>query len=321
MKVVLANELKNETKAPRDSYAQTLVEMANEDNRVVVLDADLVGAIGAKPFAKAFPDRMFDCGIMEQNMVGVAAGLSATGMIPFAHSFGTFASRRCFDQVFMSCAYAKQNVKVVGSDPGVYAATNGGTHMPFEDVALMRAIPGATVVDAIDAVAVKELVKMAKDTYGVWYLRFPRKSCVKVYEEGTKFEYGKAMPLRDGSDVTLIASGYCVAESLKAADLLAAEGISARVLDMCFAKPIDVDAVLKAAAETGAIVTAENHNVVNGMGSAVADVLVANRPVPMEKIGSQDQFGEVGPTSYLAERFGLKAADIVAAAKKAIARK
>ncbi len=321
MSVILAKELAADNRVPRDYYCETLVEMAREDKRVVVLDADLVNSSGVRPFMNEFPERSFDCGIMEANMVGVAAGMSATGLIPFAHSFGPFASRRCYDQVFMSCAYAKLNVKIIGSDPGIYAATNGGTHMPFEDTAIMRALPGVTVVDAADAVSVGELVKMAKERYGVWYIRFPRKSCIKIYEDGTTFEYGKAMTLRDGSDVTLIASSYCVAESLKAAAMLAEEGISARVLDMCFAKPIDEEAIVKAAKETGAIVTAENHNVINGMGSAVADVVVANCPVPMEKIGSQDLFGEVGPTSFLAERFGMTAADIAAAAKKVIARK
>ncbi|MCI8514978.1 MAG: transketolase family protein [Lachnospiraceae bacterium] len=321
MSINIVKELANDTVAPRQAYCDALIEMAKEDARVVVLDADLIGALGVKPFQKAFPERTFDCGIMEANMIGTAAGLSATGFIPFAHSFGTFASRRCYDQVFMSCAYARQNVKIVGSDPGIYAATNGGTHMPFEDVALMRTLPGATVVEPVDSLAVRELVRMAKDTYGVWYLRFPRKNCVKIYEEGTTFTYGKANRLRDGKDVTLIAAGYCVAEALKAADILSAEGISARVLDMFCIKPLDGEAVLAAAKETGAIVTAENHNVVNGLGSAVADALAAGYPAPLEKIGAQDVFGEVGPTPWLAKRFGMTAEDIVGAAKKAIARK
>lgn len=321
MSLNIVKELGNDAVAPRKAYCDTLIEMAGEDGRVVVLDADLIGAMGMKDFQKAFPDRTFDCGIMEANMIGTAAGLSATGLIPFAHSFGTFASRRCYDQVFLSCAYARQNVKIVGSDPGVYAATNGGTHMPFEDVALMRTIPGATVAEPADSTAVRELVRMAKDTFGVWYLRFPRKSCVKIYEEGTTFTYGKANRLRDGKDVTLIAAGYCVAEAWKAADLLAAEGISARVLDMFCIKPLDEEAVLAAAKETGAIVTAENHNVVNGLGSAVADVLAAKCPTPLEKIGVQDLFGEVGPTAWLAKRFCLTAEDIAAAARKAVARK
>lgn len=321
MSLKIVKELVNDAVAPRQVYCDTLIELAKEDERVVVLDADLLGALGVKAFQKAFPDRTFDCGIMEANMIGTAAGLSATGFIPFAHSFGTFASRRCYDQVFLSCAYAKQNVKILGSDPGIYAATNGGTHMPFEDVALMRTLPGVTVVEPADSTAVRELVRMAKDTYGVWYLRFPRKSCVKIYEEGTTFTYGKANCLREGTDVTLIAAGYCVAESLKAAKILEAEGISARVLDMFCIKPLDEDAVLAAAKETGAIVTAENHNVVNGLGSAVADVLAAKCPAPLEKIGPQDEFGEVGPTAWLAKRFRMTAEDIAGAARKAIGRK
>ena len=322
MCVKIAESHENSSVELRKVFCNTLLDMASKDNRVCVLDADLMNAAGTKPFREAYPDRTFDCGVQEANMIGVAAGLSATGLIPFAHTFSTFASRRACDQIFMSCLYAKQNVKIVGSDPGITAALNGGTHMPFEDVGILRTMPDVVVVEPVDAVAVEAITRLAKDTYGTWYIRLTRKTAPVIYEKGSSFEIGKANQLCDGTDVTIIAMGYCVAEALKAAEILKADGFSARVLDMFCVKPLDQEAVLKAARDTGAIVTAENHNVVNGLGSAVADVLCERSCyVPLEKIGAQDEFGEVGPTSYLAERFGMTANDIALKAKKAIARK
>lgn len=305
----------------RKAFCETLIAMAEKDDKVVVLDADLMNAAGTKPFGEAFPERTFDCGVQEADMIGVAAGLSARGFIPFTHTFGPFASRRACDQIYMSCAYAKQNVKVVGSDPGVTAALNGGTHMPFEDMGIMSTIPEMTVAEPCDAVAVKHVIRRAKETDGTWYIRLHRKAAPVIYEEGTDFTIGKANQLRDGKNVTIIAMGYCVAEALKAAELLEAEGITARVLDMWCLKPLDEEAVIDAARETGAVVTAENHNVVNGLGAAVASALVRNYPAPVEMVGVQDEFGEVGPVNYLAERFKLTAEEIVSKAKTAMSRK
>lgn len=305
----------------RKEFCDTLLAMAEEDNKVVVLDADLMNAAGTKPFRAAYPERTFDCGVQEANMIGVAAGLSSRGFVPFTHTFGPFAARRACDQIFMSCAYAKQNVKVVGSDPGITAALNGGTHMPFEDVGIMSTIPEMTVVEPCDAVAVGKVTRLAKETYGTWYIRLHRKPAPVIYEAETEFTVGKANLLREGTDVTIIAMGYMVAEALKAAETLAAEGISARVLDMWCMKPLDEEAVLAAAKETGAIVTAENHNIRNGLGSAVASTLALNLPTVLEMVGVNDEFGEVGQVSYLAERFKLTAGEIVAKAKKAVARK
>jgi len=316
-----AKDLQPEPKEIRKVFCETLIELANENKDIILMDADLMGAMGTKPFMAAHPDQTINCGIMEANMIGVAAGLSATGKIPFTHTFGPFATRRACDQIFMSGVYAKNNIKIIGSDPGITAQINGGTHMPFEDMGIMRGLPEMTVIEPTDAAMTAWAVKTLAATYGVQYMRLVRKQCVKVYDEGTEFELGKAVRLRDGKDVTIIASGFCVAEAIKAADELEAQGISARVLDMFCWKPIDVEAICKAAAETGAIVTAENHNVINGLGSAVAEVLVKNQPVPMEMIGVQDQFGEVGPLDYLADRFQLTAPYIVEAAKKAVARK
>ena len=305
----------------RKVFCDTLISMAEEDDRVVLLDADLMNAAGTKPFAAAYPDRTFDCGVQEANMIGVAAGLSSRGFVPFAHSFGTFASRRVADQAFMSCAYAKQNVKIVGSDPGITATLNGGTHMPFEDTGIMTTIPEMTVVEPCDAVAVEKAIRLAKDSKGCWYIRLHRKTAPVVYENEGNLEVGKANLICEGTDVTIIAMGYLVAESIKAAKILAEEGISARVLDMWCVKPLDTDAVIAAAKETGAIVTAENHSVLNGLGSAVAATLALHCPAPLEMIGAQDEFGEVGQIDYLAKRFGMRAEDIAEKAKRAIARK
>ena len=309
------------TLEPRKAFCNTLIELAKEDERVCVLDADLMSAAGTKPFQAAFPERTFDCGVQEANMIGVAGGLSSRGFIPFAHTFGIFAARRACDQIFLAGAYAKQNIKVVGSDPGITAALNGGTHMPFEDLGIMTTIPGLTVAEPCDAVAVGKVTRLAKENYGTWYMRLVRKTAAVVYEEDTEFTMGKANLLRDGSDVTIIAMGYMVAEALKAADMLAKDGVSARVLDMWCLKPLDEEAVLAAAKETGCIVTAENHNVKNGLGSAVASCLALNRPTALEMVGVQDEFGEVAKTPELAERFKLTAGEIAAKAQKVMARK
>jgi len=317
----VCEKIEKEAGEMRKAFCQALIELAEENPKIVVLDADLMGPMGTKPFQAKFPERTIDCGVQEANMVGMACGLSIQGKIPFAHTFGPFATRRACDQVFMSGVYNKANVKLIGSDPGITAAYNGGTHMPFEDMGIMRGMPTMTVIEPTDITMLKDMVKQVADIYGMFYIRLVRKGCMKVYEDGSTFEIGKAAFLRDGKDATIIASGYCVAESLSAADMLAAEGISVRVLNMFTWKPIDEEAIKAAAAETGAIVTAENHNIINGLGSAVSEVLVKNKPCPVEMIGSQDEFGEVGPESYLRERFHLTDKDIVAAVKKVIARK
>lgn len=305
----------------RAAYAQSVVKLIEAGEPVLVTDADLMRAIGVLPYKEKYPDNIFDCGIAEGNMIGVACGLSAEGFIPFTHSFGTFASRRVMDQVFMSGAYAKMNVKMVGSDPGVCAALNGGTHMALEDVAMMRAVPEMTIVEPTDVVMVEDLIPKIAHTYGMFYIRMCRVKAETIYEAGSEFEIGRAAQLREGGDVTIIAAGREVVEALRAAELLAREGIEARVLDMFTIKPLDREAVLAAAKETGALVTAENHNVIGGLGSAVAEILVEEYPVPLERIGTRDRFGEVGPAAVLKERFHLTAADIAAAARKAVSRK
>lgn len=321
MSVKVAVDHAMSDKELRAEFCDTLIAMAKEDDRVVVLDADLMNAAGTKPFRAAFPERTFDCGVQEANMVGVAAGLSSRGFIPFTHTFGPFAARRACDQIFMSCAYAKQNVKVIGSDPGITAALNGGTHMPFEDMGIMCTIPEVTVAEPCDLVSVNKVLRLAKEQYGTWYIRLHRKPAPVIYEADSEFTVGKANVIRDGEDVTIIAMGYLTAEALKAAEILEKEGISARVIDMWCLKPLDVETVVTAAKETGAIVTAENHNIVNGLGSAVASALALNYPAPIEMVGAMDEFGEVGQVSYLAERYKMNAEEIAAKAKKAVSRK
>lgn len=315
------NEIVLDSVEMRSAFCQTLIDMAKADERIVALDADLMGAMGTIPFRTAFPDRTIDCGIQEANMIGVAAGLSARGKIPFAHTFGTFASRRACDQIALSCAYAGLNVKIMGSDPGVTAALNGGTHMALEDLGIMRGIPEITVVEPTDVVMLQNLLPQLKDAYGVAYIRLVRKNCESIYEEGSSFEIGKANLLADGKDVTIIAMGYCVSQALLAKQELEKKGISARVVDMFTLKPLDRQAVIDAAKATGAIVTAENHYINNGLGSAVAEVLCEEYPVPMVRVGVKDHFGEVGDRDFLADKFGINAKAIVSAAMEVIAKK
>lgn len=317
----IKNELKKADVAMRDAYCNTLMQMAEKDDRIVALDADLISSSGMKPFFAKFPERAIQCGIAEANMIGIAAGLSLTGKVPFAHSFGPFASRRVCDQIFISAAYANLNIRILGSDPGVTAAYNGGTHMPFEDMGVLRSIPGITLIEPCDPVAVADIVSQLADVYGVYYMRMARKSSIAVYEPGSTFEIGKGNLLRNGTDVTIIASGIMVAEALKAATALEADGVSARVVDLFTWKPIDTELIVECAEKTGAIVTAENHNIFGGLGSAVSEAVTQNCPVPMEFVGVMDQFGQVGTEDFLRAEYGLTAENIAAAVKRAIERK
>lgn len=308
-------------KEVRQVMAAGLVEAARKDDRIVVLDADLMSCHFTKCFLEAFPERFINVGIAEANLIGVAAGMAAFGKIPFAFSFAPFATRRCYDQIFISVAYSKLPVKIVGSDPGVMAEANGGTHMPFEDMSIMRAIPKMVCFEPTDATMLAKALPQIIDYPGAVYIRMFRKKAEKIYDDGLDFKLGKAVTLREGKDVTLVASGIMVARALKAADELAAEGISARVVNIHTWKPIDEDAIVESVKATGAIVTCENHSTYGGLGSAVAEVVVEKCPAPMELIGVKNSFGEVGKEAYLSEKFGLTVADIVAAAKKAVARK
>ena len=310
-----------EAREMRAVYCETLQQLARENDRIAVLDADLVGSSGTKPFFNEFPDRAIDCGIQENNMIGVAAGMSAAGMIPFAHSFGPFASRRCVDQIFISCAYAKLNVRIVGSDPGVTAAYNGGTHMPFEDMGSLMSIPQITLLEPTDSTQLKWMIQELEKAYGVYYIRLLRKNAVGVFEEGSKFEMGKIARLKEGTDVAIVASGIMVAEALKAAAALEEKGISAAVLNAFTWKPLDNETLAEYAGKCGCVVTAENHNIIGGLGSAVAASLARTCPVPVEMVGVNDEFGEVGTEDFLRKRFDLTADHIIRASLEAISRK
>ena len=299
---------------------ETIPALVEKDPDVVYLDADLMSCIGTAKWAQG-KERAINCGIAEANMVGVACGLASAGFKPIVHTFGPFASRRCYDQIFLSGGYAKNDITVIGTDPGVTAAMNGGTHMPFEDVALYRAIPGSTIIDVTDPNMIAGILEQCLDRPGVKYIRVSRKGYATVYEDGAVLPIGKAVTLREGADAAIFACGIMVHEAMQAARALAEEGIEAAVLDMFTIKPLDADAVEAWAKKTGAVVTAENHNRIGGLYSAVSEVLAQRCPVPAGCVAVEDEFGEVGPQDYLQKRFGLTAEHIIAEVKAAVARK
>jgi len=322
MNYVINRAKSSEPKEMRGVYGEMLSKMASEDPRIVVLDADLMRANGTFNYREQFPGRWIDVGVAEANMVGIAAGLSATGMIPFPATFTCFAARRTFDQFFISANYAKQNVKLTGTDPGVAAAFNGGTHMSFEDIGLMRTIPQIVICEPSDPMSVEKLLPQIAYRYGSSYFRLHRKPIVPIYDESEELELGKGKVIAEGDDLTIIAAGaIMVAEAIKAAEALESRGIHATVVDMHTIKPIDEELVVRLAKKTGAILTCENHQVRNGLGSAVAEVLTDNYPVPQRRIGIQDEFGEVGTQEYLQKRFGLTAEEIANQATALLTRK
>jgi transketolase len=318
---LLCTDFKLDEVEMRTYYCDALIAEAQQNDNILVIDVDTSNSMGTKQFYKTFPARGIDCGIMEAHAVGMAAGLSATGYIPFLHAFGTFASRRAYDQVFLSCAYQNLNVKIIGGDPGVTAMSNGGTHMPFEDMGIMRNVPNITILEPADSAMYPYVVKYMANTYGNFYMRFCRRKTMRVYGQNADFIIGKANILKEGHDIAIIACGIMVYEALKAAKALEDEGIDALVMDMHTIKPIDQQAIIDAATRCGAVVTAENHSVINGLGSAVSEVLSENLPVPLERVGVNDCFGEVGTQEYLMEKFKLTADEIYKKAKKAINRR
>ena len=307
--------------ATRESYGTALVELA-EKYDFVVLDADLAEATKTVKFKKAYPDRFFDCGIAEGNMMSVAAGIATTGKPVFASSFAMFAAGRAFEQVRNSIGYPHLNVKIGATHAGITVGEDGATHQCNEDIALMRTIPGMTIVNPSDAVEAKAAVEAALNTNGPFYLRFGRFAVPVINDTPDyKFELGKGVLLADGTDVTIVATGLTVGMALEARETLAGEGISARVINIHTIKPIDREILAKAAKETGAIVTAEEHNVIGGLGSAVAEVLCEECPVPMLRVGMQDTYGHSGTVPSLLEAYGLTPAVIAENAKRAIALK
>ena len=307
--------------ATREAYGKALVEFADKYD-YVVLDADLAEATKTVMFKKACPDRFFDCGIAEGNMITVAAGLAAAGKVAFASSFAMFAAGRAFEQVRNSVGYPHLNVKIGATHAGITVGEDGATHQCLEDIALMRTIPGMTVVNPADAVEARAAVEAAITTYGPFYMRFGR-AAVPVINDNPdyKFELGKGVLLRDGKDVTIVATGIMVSMALEAAEALAAEGIDARVINIHTIKPIDREILVKAASETGAIVTAEEHNIIGGLGAAVSEVICEECPVPVVKVGVNDSFGRSGKVPPLLEMYGLTPENILEKAKKAISLK
>ena len=305
----------------REAFGKALMEVARLNEEVVVLDADLATSTKVVYFGDAFPERYFQMGVSEQNMIGVAAGLASVGKIPFASTFGVFASKRACDQVSMQLGYAQFNVKLVGAYSGIVSGNNGASHQAVEDVAIMRAIPGITVIDPADDIEMAVAVPRIVEHIGPVYLRVTRDAWPRVSPPDYRFEIGVAVTVRDGEDLTFIGSGMMVSQCVEAAEILRKEGIRARVLNLSTIKPMDVDAVVTAARETGAIVTAENHTIYGGAGGAVAEVLGEHCPVPMIRIGLQDTLGECGRNEELLEKYGMAPRHLMGAARRVLSRK
>ena len=308
-------------KATRESYGEALTALAEKYPELVVLDADLAAATKTGIFKKAYPDRFFDCGIAEANMMGVAAGLAASGKIPFASTFAMFAAGRAYEIVRNSIGYPGLNVKIGATHAGISVGEDGATHQCNEDIALMRTIPGMTVIVPADDTEARAAVEAAIQHQGPVYMRFGRLAAPILNDPATyKFELGKGITLRDGKDITIVATGLMVAEAVSAAENLASEGIDARVINIHTIKPLDDELILKAAKETGRIVTVEEHSIIGGLGSAVADCVTAGCPVPVTKIGVNDVFGHSGPAVELLKEFGLSAENIVATVKRVLGK-
>lgn len=305
----------------RKVFAEELEKLIEKDERIVVLDADLASSNGTRPLEDKYPDRVFNMGIAEQNMTAFAAGMSTYGFIPFIGSFAAFATRRACDQIAISLNYAKTNVKIVGSDPGITAEINGGTHAAFEDIGVIRSLPNMVIFEPVDAMQLAKAMPKIVEYNGPVYIRMFRKVQPVIFKEDYEFDLFKADTLKEGKDVTIFATGIMINEALEAEKILKAEGIDAEIINIHTIKPIDREAVVKSAKKTGAVVTCENHNVIGGLNSAVAEVLVAEYPVPVRAVGIQDEFGEVGKLDYLKERFGLTKEKIVQAVKEVLEKK
>jgi len=304
--------------ATRDAYGETLAELGSENGDIVVLDADLSGSTKTSLFAKKFPGRFFNMGIAEANMVGTAAGLAAAGKVPFLSTFAIFAVGRAWEQVRQSVAYPKANVKVVATHGGVTVGEDGGSHQSVEDVAIMRAVPNMTVIVPADGVETRAAIRAAAAAKGPFYIRLGRNKVPTVFPEDHQFEIGKGSLLRPGTDLTFVSTGLMTAVALAAAELLAAEGVSARVVHIGTIKPLDEEILVEAARETGAIVTAEEHSIIGGLGGAVAELLSEKCPVPVRRVGINDRFGTSGKAEELLKYFGLTAENLADAAREVL---
>lgn len=307
--------------AQRNYYGKALAELAKTRKDVVVLDADLAGSTKTSEFEKAAPERFVEVGIAEQNMIGVASGLAASGKTVFASTFAVFATGRCWEQIRLAVAYPKQNVKIVSTHCGISVGEDGASHQGLEDIAIMRAIPNMVVVSPADAYEAYAATMALADYKGPCYMRLGRADFPIITEEGAKFEIGKAKVLREGKDVTLLGTGQMVSACLEAADELKAKGISAEVINVSTIKPLDAECVLRSVAKTGCAVTAEEHSIIGGLGSAVAELLSEEAPAPLTRVGTKDTFGESGKAELLMEKYGLTAKDVVKAAEVSISKK
>jgi transketolase len=307
--------------APREVYGKTLVDLGRENPDIVVLDADLSPSTMTGYFKKEFPERFFEVGIAEQNMIGIAAGLAASGKIPFASTFAVFAPGRCFDQIRVSVAQAKLNVKIVVTHAGITVGEDGASHQALEDLALICTLPGFTVIVPADAIETAQAIRAVATRQGPCYVRLCRPKLPVIFDNSYRFEIGRGVEMRFGADATIIAIGVLVAPALEASTILAQEGIDCRVINMSTLKPIDEDAIVKAARETGAIVTAEEHQEHGGLGSIVARIAAEHQPVPMEFVAIKDKFGGSGKPAELLQKYGLTAKDIAAAVREAVKRK
>ncbi|MDD7424191.1 MAG: transketolase family protein [Candidatus Methanomethylophilaceae archaeon] len=307
--------------AQRNYYGKALAKLAETNPDVVVLDADLAGSTKTSEFRKVAPERFVEVGIAEQDMIGVAAGLAASGKTVFASTFAVFASGRCWEQIRLAMAYPRLNVKVVSTHCGISVGPDGASHQALEDLAIMRAIPNMTVISPADAYEAYAATLAIADYNGPVYMRLGRADMPVIFDEDVKFEIGKARLLRSGSDVTLIGTGQMVSLCLDAAETLEKEGISADVIDMSTIKPLDIDAIYESVTKTGCVVTAEEHSVIGGLGSAVSEFLSENFPCPLTRIGTRDTFGESGEPDELFKKYGLTAEDIIEAAKRSITKK
>ncbi len=307
--------------ATRDAYGKALVELGEKNPNVLVLDADLAAATKTGAFKKAFPERFFDTGIAEGNMMGVAAGLATTGYTVFASSFAMFSAGRAFEQVRNTIAYPHLNVKIGATHAGISVGEDGASHQCCEDIALMRSIPGMVIINPADDVEARLAVLAAAEHDGPVYMRFGRLAVPRIFDDNYKFEIGKAVTLNEGTDVTIIATGLMVNEAIQAVEMLKEEGISAELINIHTIKPLDKEAIIKSAKKTGCIVTAEEHNVVGGLGDAVCDAVCSEYPVPVVKVGVNDTFGKSGPALQLLTEFGLDADNIYIKAKEVISKK
>ncbi len=292
-------------------FSETMSELIEEDHDTVYIDADLMSSMRSKDLWKKYPDNVINTGIQEANMIGVAAGMYLYGKKPYVHSFAPFASRRCFDQIYLSIGYAGKGIRIIGSEPGICATDNGGTHMTFEDIAMMRTIPGACVIDISDGGMFGKLLRETKDRDGVIYFRTPRRGLPDVYSSETEFKIGEGKIVKYGTDCTVIASGIMLSTAIKASKVLSEMGIEVEIIDPVTIKPLDKELVISSASKTNRVITVENHSVHGGLGSAVAELLSCNFPTRMDIIGINEEFGQVGNEAYLREQYHLTSEEIV----------